>query len=184
MDEPRALQTTEEKIEQALSHWRRVVPAVFTAVLILTTAAPIFVTGPIWPHIAVLSVYCWVLRAPALMPVWLAFLLGLLADVWMAMPFGLNAVLLAWMTALIASQHQVFASRPFGFAWGACLPVLLIYQLCSYLLTRAFGFDVTPEPFIMQALSSFLLYPLIGLLASWAQRLFLDRRLSRLAHRD
>ena len=162
MDEPRALQTTEEKIEQALSHWRRIVPGVFTALLILTTAAPIFVTGPIWPHVAVLCVYCWTVRAPTLMPVWLAFLLGLLADLWMATPFGLNAVLMAWLVALVSSQHQVFASRPFGFAWAVALPVLLLYQICAYLLIRAFGYPVHVAPFLMQALSSFLLYPLIA----------------------
>lgn len=175
MAQPKALKTGEERFEDAVSLWRRCVPLAAALLLLIPMGVPLFLYGPGLPHLGMLCVYYWAVHRPLLFPPWLAFSFGLVCDAWMGMPLGLNAVLMLLLAALLNTQFEVFASRPFLFAWAVLAPSCVAYHLASWAVLQLLGFPLSVVPFLVQSLLSYMMYPLISLLLSRIQQAVVDQ---------
>lgn len=113
------------------------------------------------PEFATMILIFWVLNAPNLVGIWVAFGIGLLLDVLFATPFGVHALILAlvaWMTRLSWRWVTVFS------VWqtsGLVLALVFASLLVKRVLLGIVG--VAPDSLLywMPALSSALLWPTV-----------------------
>lgn len=160
MNEPWSQLEPEERLRQQLRSGRAALPALVTAASLSLMALPIWLPGPLLPQLGLLGVFFWCTHRPEWMPPWAAFLIGLLQDLWMGTPLGVNAMLLALASAILTGQFLVFQSRPFSFAATVFVGVVTCFQLSAWLLFALAG---TPPPALlmaMQGLATLLLLPL------------------------
>ncbi len=78
-----------------LGYWRVAVPALSVLGLLWLMTAPLLLPVPVFPQLGLLGIFVWATFQPGLMPPWLAFLLGIVADLLFAQPIGVNATLFA-----------------------------------------------------------------------------------------
>lgn len=176
MNQPRHLMTRAERAQFTLSSWRFSVPALLAAGSTVGMLMPVFLPGPCLPHFPLLFVYYWITHRPNMMPVWACFLIGLVVDVTMAVPLGLNATLLALLGAGLATQYTAFASRPFQFGFAIALPVLILYEAASWFVLILEQPLLRFTPFFFQALISWMALPLITWLNAVVQTHVIDNR--------
>src|SRR5690606_27710238 len=93
MTQPWALLSREERIALVASSWRRAMPTLMVIVSAIGMVLPVFVPGPVLPHLPFVCVFYWSIHRPDLMPSWAAFLAGLAVDAVLSVPIGLNATL-------------------------------------------------------------------------------------------
>lgn len=175
MTQPWALLSREERIALAASSWRRAIPTFMTILSVIGMVLPVFVPGPVLPHLPFLCVLYWSIHRPDLMPSWAAFLAGLVVDATLTLPIGLNATLFTVFSAALASQITVFQSRPFIFSLSVGVFVVLLFQLLSWLLLLFFQPGLQLAPFMVQGLTSLAMMPFVFRVAAFLQVRIVDR---------
>ncbi|HEY4548039.1 MAG TPA: rod shape-determining protein MreD [Pedomonas sp.] len=175
MTEPWALLRREERFALVASSWRWAIPTLMTIVSVIGMVLPVFVPGPVLPHLPFLCIFYWSIHRPDLMPSWAAFLAGLVVDATLTLPIGLNATLFTLFSAGLASQITVFQSRPFVFSLGAGVFVVLLFQLLSWLLLLFFQPGLQLAPFMVQGLTSLAMMPFLFRIAAFLQVRIVDR---------
>lgn len=176
MTQPWALLSREERIALVASSWRLAVPTLMTIVSVIGMVLPIFLPGPILPHLPFLCIFYWSTHRPELMPSWAAFLAGLAVDAAMCVPVGLNATLFTVFSAILASQATAFHSRPFRFSLAAGIVVVLSFQILSWLLLVLIQPGLRLAPFLVQGVTSLALLPFIFWIGAFLQVRVVDRR--------
>lgn len=162
--------TREEQRMRLLRSWRLAIPFLFTALTLLVMLLPLWVAGPLLPQTGLLGVTYWVLARRSLMPPVAMFLLGVLQDLWLGAPLGVNALLLMLAGLIYSGQALVFASRPFSFGWMVMLPAALVYCALQWALVAMLHGPSPMLPILLQALTTSLCYPLAQSLHSRVQR--------------
>lgn len=175
MTEPWALLRREERFALVASSWRWAIPTLMTIVSVIGMVLPVFVPGPVLPHLPFLCIFYWSIHRPDLMPSWAAFLAGLVVDATLTLPIGLNATLFTLFSAGLASQITVFQSRPFAFSLGVGVFVVLLFQLLSWLLLLFFQPGLQLAPFMVQGLTSLAMMPFLFRIAAFLQVRIVDR---------
>lgn len=174
MTSPWRSMSNRERLHFVTGHWRYAVPAVASVIAIGLMAVPVFTPTPSIPHLALLVVYIWAAFQPTMMPPWLAFLLGLLADLWLALPLGINATLLPLLALVASFVERRFGHRPFIVDWLLVVPVVLLYQL---LAAQLVGFARGPVPWLpllVQVATTVLAYPIVALACARVQQRWID----------
>ncbi len=151
-------------------HWRLAVPAVTTALLALAMTAPLIVPVPAFPQLALLGVFVWTSFQPGLMPPWVAFLVGLVADLLFAQPLGVNATLFAATAAFVRFLETRYDHRAHGLDWGVAAGLIVIFELSTWLLMTLAGSPVPLAPLGWQVLTSIAAYPLVVAICARIQR--------------
>jgi rod shape-determining protein MreD len=151
-------------------------PWVLAVFLVALMHVPILAPGPFMPQLGLLCVYHWASAKPAVMPPLAAFALGLLQDLWSGGGLGPHALTFAVVAWIIGGQANVYAARPFHFAWGMLLLVLaasqsLLWILCGFAENQA----LSAPPFALQGVASWLVYPAIAWLCGRLQTAVLQR---------
>lgn len=98
---------------------RDAAPAALAVVLLLATGLPIGAAarhGGI-PLTQLAAVYFWTLYRPGLMPPWVVFGLGLLADLLTAAPLGVNPLILLLLHGGVLTQRRALARQSFLLVW-------------------------------------------------------------------
>ena len=118
---------------------RRLVPSSTVFLLILIGALPVHIPhyGAVAPMLSLCGVVYWTLSRPQLMPVTIAFVLGLIQDIVGMAPMGLHALLYVVAWAMVDQQRKFLYGRPFILLWfNFCVVVVVIQSLawCSYAL--------------------------------------------------
>lgn len=136
-------------------------PLSFFAALLLT-ALPLPQALVYWrPQFVAMVLVFWVLNAPSLVGVWTGFLLGLLLDVLYAMPFGVNALVLAtlaYLTGLAWRWVKVFSlAQTSGLVFALVLVGLLMQQALLSISAQA----PASLAYWLPALTSALLWPTV-----------------------
>jgi rod shape-determining protein MreD len=164
----------EEKQQRLIQSWRLLAPTLATIATLLLMMVPIWQQGPILPQFGLLGVCYWATNRPDLMPAFSAFLIGLLQDLWLGLPLGVNASLLMLAALVLSSQHLVFVSRPFSFAWLMLAPVCVIYAGGSWLLSALGGQTTHASYLLVQVCSTLLMFPFACWLHARVQRRIVD----------
>lgn len=172
-DAPYRLMSRDERLVWWTGQWRRGLPAACVFALILLMTVPLFTATPALPQLALLGIFVWAMFQPGLMPPWLAFGLGIVADLLFGLPLGINATLLPATALFVRMFEAKFGHHVYRFDWVVLALVALVYQLLSWQFLEFAG---QPQPFwpnIVQWLTTVATYPAIVALCARMQRRFL-----------
>lgn len=167
---PWRLMNTAERRQYWWGHWRLGVPAATTLVLVLVMTAPLVVPVPLFPQVAVLSIFIWATFQPGLMPPWVGFLLGLVADLLFAQPLGVNATLFAATAGFVRFFESRYGHHGHGFDWGVAGALIIAFEVLTWQLMALAGRPVPLLPLGWQVLTSVIAYPLVVALCAAIQR--------------
>jgi len=157
-------------------YWRayaeRTIPALVTLALIGAMTAPLFVSVPAVPDFALLAVFVWASFQPGLMPPWLAFAIGCVADLLFALPLGVHATLLPVTVVVVRIVDARFADHRYAFDWLFAALVIVGFAVLGWQLLAIAGVDGPLAPLLVQAGTTILAYPaVVGLMAAIQRRL-------------
>jgi rod shape-determining protein MreD len=164
----------EEKQLRLLQSWRLFAPTLVTIATLLLMMIPIWLQGPILPQFGLLGICYWAINRPDMMPAYAAFFIGLVQDLWLGLPLGVNATMLMLVTLVLSNQHLVFVSRPFSFAWLLMVPVSIIYAGGSWMLSALGGRPTHMLYLLAQICTTLLMFPFACWLHARVQRRIVD----------
>jgi rod shape-determining protein MreD len=167
---PWRLMNSAERRRYWWGHWRLAVPAGSTLFLVLLMTAPLIVPVPVFPQLALLGIFVWATFQPGLMAPWVAFLIGLVADLLFAQPLGLNATLFAAAAGFVRTFEARYGHHGHGFDWGVAIGLIVCFELATWQLMALAGRPVPLLPLAWQVLTSIAAYPLIVWYCAAAQR--------------
>ncbi|MBU6165955.1 MAG: rod shape-determining protein MreD [Alphaproteobacteria bacterium] len=158
---PALLMTPDERRRWLLSLWRYAVPALLCAGLVVMMLAPLPLPVPAMPNLVLMGVLAWAILQPALMPAWLAFLIGALADLLFGLPLGVNATLFAVAAGSIRLLDLLLVERSHLVDWLAVSLLVLACTLASGPLLSLAGRPLPVLPMLWQVLTSMIAWPLL-----------------------
>lgn len=144
------------------------IPGLITFVFAIFMLLPIGsgVSGVTMPHLALISTFYWVSYRPMLMPYGLCAAIGLLLDLWLGVPLGLNMLLLLLVRVFVLNQLKHYRGRSAFLYWAVfALMGLGLYTL-SWILTSVIAWQLYPvEGVLVQwAITTFAYAPLVMIL--------------------
>jgi rod shape-determining protein MreD len=152
---------------------RAAFPTAFTALLLLTLAAPLRVPGQaqLQPAAALACVFFWSLFRPASMPPPAVFALGLLSDLLGLEPLGINVLILLITHGLAVRWRRALIQQGFLLVWLAFVAVAAGAAALEWLLTDLLTFRLLPGgAALFQFALTAGLYPLLATLFIRAHR--------------
>ena len=167
---PYRLLGRDERVRYWRSYADRAVPALVTVALVAATTVPLFVNGPAIPDLALLGVLVWTSFQPGLMPPWLAFIIGGIADLLLGLPLGIHATLLPAMVVFVRLVETRFADHRYGFDWLFAALVVGLFAVAEWLLLAVAGTRGPLGPLLVLATTTILAYPAIVALFARIQR--------------
>ena len=167
---PWRLMNAAERRHYWWGHWRLAVPAVSTLLLVISMTAPLLVPAPVFPHLAFLGIFVWATFQPGLMPPWVAFQIGLVADLLFAQPLGVNATLFAATAAFVRSFEARYGHHSHGFDWVVATALVVVFELLTWQLMALAGKPVPLAPLGWQVMTTTGAYPLVVWLCGRVQR--------------
>ncbi len=167
---PLRLMSPRERRRYWIGHWRLAVPALVTLALLLLMTAPVLLPMPVFPQLGLLGIFVWATFQPGLMPPWLAFLLGLVADMLFAQPLGVNATGFAVAALFVRSFEARYGHHAHRFDWAVATGVIAGSALLTWQLMALAGRPVPLLAMGWQVLTSALAYPPVVWLCGWVQR--------------
>lgn len=149
---------------------QRGVPGLVTLLLIAAMTVPLFASLPVLPHLGLLGVFVWASFQPGLMPPWLAFALGAVADLLFGLPLGINATLLPAVALVVRLVDAKFGHHRYGIDWQLAAAAVMLFELAQWQLLAVAGTRGPFAPLLAQAATTILAYPAIVLLCAHIQR--------------
>lgn len=167
---PALLMTPAERRRWLLSSWRYAVPALTSIALLLLMLAPLPLVVPIMPHLGLLGVLAWAMLQPGLMPPWVAFFVGAMADLLFGQPLGVNATLFAVAAGGMRLVESRVGRHGHGFDWAVAAAVMLAVMACTGPLMALAGRPVSVVPILWQWPATLMVWPLVVRVAAAVQR--------------
>ena len=142
--------------------------------IILASIIPGWLTvaaAPLLPPFGLLMLLGWRQLHPGVLPVWAGLPLGLADDMFSGQPLG--SAILFWSACLLALDALDFRLpwRSFTGEWLVTAGVLALYALFSFGLAAAGGAMVSPLALLPQLALGVAVYPLVGMLVAWCDRM-------------
>ena len=154
---------------------RNVIPAALGVVLVLLSTIPYYIPGyaPTAANLVLIAVFYWAVHRPDLLSPVTAFLIGLLQDILIGMPPGMNALVLVLARTVAVSQGRVFRGRSFVLLWWGFGLMAFAAAFLVWWLSMAYNFIyIDPKPGLFQAAMTTALFPfLAGLFTLMQQKL-------------
>jgi rod shape-determining protein MreD len=104
------------------------------------------------------------------MPPWVAFLIGLVADLLFAQPLGINATLFAAAAGFVRFFESRYGHHAHGFDWGVAALLIIAFELLTWQLMALAGVPVPLPPLGWQVLTSIAAYPFVVGFCAFVQR--------------
>ncbi len=92
------------------------------------------VAGYAMPHLVMISCFYWLSSRPLLMPYGACFLLGLLLDLWVGVPLGVNIVSLLLTRLFVLNQLKHYRGKNRGVHWMVFTVMALSLFALSWLI--------------------------------------------------
>ena len=154
---------------------RNILPAMLGVFLVLLSTIPFYVPGygPVAANLVLMAVFYWAVHRPDLLPPVTVFLIGLLQDILVGMPPGMNAFVLLIVRTIAESQGRVFRGRSFVILWWGFGTVALASTLVVWGMSAIYAVaTIDPTPGLFQAGMTTALFPfLAGLFTLMQQKL-------------
>lgn len=124
------------------------------------------------PLVAVIAIFYWCCYAPNALPYWFIFLLGLAQDALHGTPIGFSATTYLLLAFIIITQRRFLTRENFTGVWIVFIAVSGLTAAFSWgVLSLYLGAELPTQPFGLQWLLTFLLYPALHGLFSIVYRL-------------
>ena len=170
---PLRLMNPRERRRYVAGYWRVAVPALTVLALLWLMTVPLLLPVPVFPQLGLLGIFVWATFQPGMMPPWLAFLLGIVADLMFSQPIGVNATLFAVTAAFVRGFESRYGHHGVLFDWGLASIVVVVFALSSVQLMALAGRPVPLQPMLWQVATSIAAYPIVvGLCAGIQRRAF------------
>lgn len=158
---------------RSLAVLRVLVPAGTAVVAVMLSGVPYGIPyfSPVTPFFALIVVFYWSVHRPERMPAAAIFAIGVLQDLVTGGPPGSVALLLLLVHALAVSQRRILLGQAFVVEWAGFYLVAVGVGVIGWLLACVYNVAlIQPWHFLVQALISVALYPVMtGMLAAAAR---------------
>jgi rod shape-determining protein MreD len=157
---------------------RNVLPGMLGVLLVLLSTIPFYIPGygTMAANLVLMAVFYWAVHRPDLLPPVTVFLIGLLQDILVGMPPGMNVLLLLAVRTLAVSQGRVFRGRSFVILWWGFGMVAVASAFVLWGLTSVYVFAlVDPVPGLFQAAITTALFPFLAGFFTWMQQKLLSQ---------
>ena len=148
-------------------------PLLLTFIFALVMLLPIGsgVANVTMPHLVMISVFYWVGMRPLMMPYGACALIGLMLDLWLDVPLGLNILMLLLTRLFVLNQLKHYRGKSRMLQWGVfALMALVLYALAWLIMSMAAREFWTVLPLITQWLVTTFAYAPMVLLLGRVQR--------------
>ncbi len=135
-------------------------------VLVLLSILPLGIKGygDIRPAFVLMAVYYWAIYRPYMLSPSGTFATGLVLDLLMGTPPGLQALILLVVRLVTGMQQKFMLAQRFGVMWSCFGLVALVSGLTQWLLFGLVSWQMTAlKPVMVSALISTLLFPAVAL---------------------
>jgi rod shape-determining protein MreD len=123
------------------------------------------------PLLGLIAIYYWCVHRPDLLPLWLIFLLGLLTDAILRLPFGVSVLSYLAVDRLVQSQRPIFIDQSYLTLWLGCTMVVAMVQLLQWLVMAVITHSFAPiMPLVLQGGITLCLFPLVVWVLILSQR--------------
>ena len=155
---------------------RNLVPAALGIVLVLISTIPFHIPGfgPVAPNFILMAVFFWGVHRVKLFTNVIVFFVGLLLDILVGTPPGLNAIVLILVRTFAVSQARIFRGKPFLVLWLGFGLISLVTGAVIWALNAIYHMTlIDPLPIVFQMAMTFTVFPLLAwLFARTQQKLF------------
>lgn len=129
------------------------------------------VSNVLMPHFALMCVFYWTATRPLMMPYGACALIGVMLDLWLDVPMGLNMLLLVMARLFVLSQIKYFKGRGRLIYWGVfSLMATGLFALSWVLTSLISGRMVLLDPVLQQLILTIFSYAIIGLILGRIRR--------------
>jgi len=157
---------------------RDLLPVAVGLTCVLLSVTPLYLPGygMIGAHFVMMAVFYWAVHRPDLLSPVSAFALGLLLDILVGAPHGLNALVLVLVRAVGENQGRVFRGKSFALLWWGFGLVALGAAIVIWALSAALALSlIDPRPALFQAGMTVALFPFMGAVCAWTQHRLLQQ---------
>ena len=147
-------------------------PALLGVLLVILSTIPFYIPGygPVAANLVLMAVFYWSVHRPDLLSPISVFFIGLLQDILIGMPPGMNAVVLLSVRTLAVSQSRVFRGRSFIILWWGFGIVAVASSFVVWVLSAIYAISLMdPLPGLFQAGLTTALFPFLAGLFTWLQ---------------
>ncbi len=144
---------------------RNLIPFGLSVFLVIAGSLPLYIPGygPVAADFALMAVFYWAIYRPDLVPPWAAFMIGLLQDILVGTPPGMNALVLVLVRVGVVTQGRLFRTKSFLVMWWGFSMVALGAALLQWMLTSALVFSIVgPLPGVFRCALTVALFPFLG----------------------
>ena len=144
---------------------RNLIPFGLGMFLVIVGTLPLYIPGygPVAADFALMAVFYWAIYRPDLLPPSAAFVIGLLQDILVGTPPGMNALVLVLVRAGVVSQGRLFRTKSFLVMWWGFAMVALGAAILQWMLTAALEFSIVrPLPGVFRCALTVALFPFLG----------------------
>ena len=159
-----------ERRRYLFGYWRVAVPGLTVIGLLWLMTAPLLLPVPVFPQLGLLGIFVWATFQPGLMPPWLGFGLGLVADLMFAQPIGVNATLFAATSAFVRVFEARYGHHAHDFDWGIASLVAVAFTFLTAQLMAVAGQPIPLAPLAWQMITTILAYPIVVAVCAAIQR--------------
>jgi len=146
--------------------WRNALPGLIITLFILASLVPTPVPGSLVPDMVLMLVFLAAAFRQDAFPVWLCFLLGLLADLLGGTPPGLQAAVFVGTHAFAHSQRVHL--RLVQFLWSGFGLVMILATVFRWsLLSGYYGVWLEPGPLTTNLAISVFVFPIVAYPLQW-----------------
>ena len=156
---------------------RRLIPSSTVFLLILIGALPVYIPhyGAVAPLLSLCALVYWALARPHLMPISIAFVLGLIQDIVGMSPMGLHALLFVVAWAMVDHQRRFLYGRPFVLLWCCFCIVALVVQILTWISYSLYHMSLIGiQPALVSGLLTMAAFPVVSAGAMMIDRTLVD----------
>jgi rod shape-determining protein MreD len=153
-------------------------PSALAIVLILLASLPWGLPqfSMLCPMLGLIAVYYWTVHRPDFMPPAGAFAIGLVTDLIVGGPLGLNAFVLTLAQAVALMNRRALAGESFLLVWLGFAAIVALSGAALWLGASLFWTTLlSPRALLAQIAVTFAIYPLAAQFFALTQRRLLER---------
>ena len=155
---------------------RKFFPAAMGVFFVLISTVPFYIPGfgPVTPNFVLIAVCFWAIHRVDLISSVSVFFIGLLLDILVGSPPGINAAVLVLVRSLLVMQSRVFRGKSFLVLWwGFCLVAVCVGFVIWGLNSIYNMILMDPLPIIFQMIMTITVFPFLAWgFAKMHQKLF------------
>lgn len=143
---------------------RHAFPFATIVIFILIVATPSRLPGfaSVAPQLPLVGIYYWAIYRPDLLPPWVAFMLGAVADIVAGTPLGVSSLVFLAVQGVVGSQRR-FLGKSFLMAWWGFAMIGAGALLIEWIMSSLVLVTILPVQALgFQYLMTLSVYPLIA----------------------